>query len=246
MSHKNSAPFGVKWTSFSTAITTGLQFLQLAILANILSPEDFGLMAMILVVIGFAQAYADMGISNAIIHRQDITKEQLSSLYWLNIFAGIIVYLLLLILIPIVVKIFDEPRLSDLMYWAIIVIITTAFGQQFQILLQKYLQFKTLSIVEIIAAFFGTMIAIIAALSGQGVFSLIWGQIGNSIIKSIMFAYIGWKKWRPCLRFKYSDLDGYLRFGFYQMGEKSINFIISHLDQFLIGVFIGDSSTRIL
>lgn len=71
---------------------TAFQFVTLAVLARLLSPSDFGLMGIIMVVIGFAQAFADMGISNAIIHRQDATKDQLSSLYWLNILAGVIVF----------------------------------------------------------------------------------------------------------------------------------------------------------
>ena len=71
---------------------TALQFVSLAVLARLLSPSDFGLMGMIMVVIGFAQAFADMGISNAIIYRQDATRDQLSSLYWLNILAGVVVF----------------------------------------------------------------------------------------------------------------------------------------------------------
>ena len=65
---KKQAASGVKWTALSTSITTGLQFLKFAILARILGPEAFGLMGMVMVVIGFAQAFADMGVSNAIIY----------------------------------------------------------------------------------------------------------------------------------------------------------------------------------
>jgi O-antigen/teichoic acid export membrane protein len=66
----------------------------------VLRPEDFGLMAMAMVVIGFSQAYSDMGISAAIVHKQDVTSEHLSSLYWLNIIAGLLIYLLVLIATP--------------------------------------------------------------------------------------------------------------------------------------------------
>jgi O-antigen/teichoic acid export membrane protein len=100
---KRQAASGVKWTALSTGITTGLQFLKFAILARILGPEAFGLMGMTMVVIGFAQAFADMGVSNAIIYRQDATKEQLSSLYWLNILSGIAVFFVILAVTPLVV-----------------------------------------------------------------------------------------------------------------------------------------------
>ena len=103
MSLKKQAVSGVKWSGISMGAVTGFQFITLAVLARLLSPSDFGLMGMIMVVVGFAQAFADMGISNAIIHRQDATKNQLSSLYWLNIIAGIIVFFVVCASAPIVV-----------------------------------------------------------------------------------------------------------------------------------------------
>jgi lipopolysaccharide exporter len=74
MSLGRVATGAAKWTATSTLITTAVQLTQLSILARLLSPEDFGLMAMVVVVIGFGQLFTDMGISNAIIHRQDITE----------------------------------------------------------------------------------------------------------------------------------------------------------------------------
>ena len=71
---KQQAIHGVKWTSLSTGIRTILQLVQLIILARFLSAEDFGLVAIVMVVIGFSQLFMDMGISNAIIHKQNITK----------------------------------------------------------------------------------------------------------------------------------------------------------------------------
>lgn len=71
MGLKSQAVSGAKWNGVSMGVVTTLQFLTLAILARLLSPSDFGLMGMIMVVIGFAQLFSDMGISNAIIYRQD-------------------------------------------------------------------------------------------------------------------------------------------------------------------------------
>ena len=88
MSLKSKAITGVKWTTVSMVALTLFQFLQLSILARYLTPQDFGLMALIMVVIGFTQTFMDAGISNAIIHKQNITNEQLTSLYWLNVVLG--------------------------------------------------------------------------------------------------------------------------------------------------------------
>ena len=81
-------------------VVTVLQFAQVAVLARILPTADFGLMAMISVVLAFGIAYADMGLSNAVIYRQDTTRDQLSSLYWLNVLAGLGVFVAVVALSP--------------------------------------------------------------------------------------------------------------------------------------------------
>ena len=239
MSLRESAAAAVRWTAASTSVVTGLQFVQLGVLAHILSPEDFGLMAMVLVILGFAQAYADMGISGAIIHRQDVTADQLSSLYWLNIATGVALYLAVILAAPLVVLVFNEPRLAELIHWAALVFLAVPLGQQFQVLLEKELRFSVLACVQTLAAIIGCVVAVLSALGGQGVYSLIAGQLSNRLSTALMLACIGWRQWRPRFHFKTADLKGYVGFGLYQMGERSINYLNSRLDQLLIGAFLG-------
>lgn len=236
---KQQALSGVKWTGTSMAAVTALQFITLAILARLLSPADFGLMGMIMVVIGFAQAFADMGISNAIIHRQDATCDQLSSLYWVNIFAGVIVFCVVCASTPLVVSFYHEPRLSNLLYLAALIFLITPLGQQFQILLQKELQFNRLAKIEIATSAVNSTVAIGAALAGYGVYSLIFGQLAATSAKVALLCGVGWRHWRPRLHFSKQDLKGYLRFGVYQMGERTINYLNSNLDYLLIGSMLG-------
>jgi len=242
MSLKAQAISGVKWNGVSMGVITTLQFVTLAILARLLSPSDFGLMGMILVVIGFAQVFADMGISNAIIYRQDATREQLSSLYWLNILAGIAVFFIVCTSTPLVVAFYHEPRLSNLMYLVALVFLITPFGQQFQILMRKELQFKQLARIEIIGSFTNAFVAIILAFSGMGVFSLIWGQLASTSVRVLLLSYRGWRHWRPRWHFSRRDLKGYISFGLYQMGERTVNYFNSNLDYLLIGSILGAKS----
>lgn len=220
-------------------VVTALQFITLAVLARLISPSDFGLMGMVMVVIGFAQMYVDMGISNAIIYRQDATREELSSLYWLNILAGIGVFLIVCLSTPLVVAFYHEPRLKNLMYLAALVFLITPFGQQFQILLQKGLQFKLLARIEIVGSFTNAMVAIILAFLGMGVFSLIWGQLAATTMRVLLLFYWGWRNWRPRLHFSKRDMRGYIGFGLYQMGENTVNYFNSNFDYLLIGSLLG-------
>ncbi len=239
MSLKKSAIAGVKWTGYSTVITTVLQFVQLAVLARLLSPEAFGLMAIIMLIQGFAQAFTDLGMSNAIIHHQDTTKEQLSSLYWLNIITGGFLFLVIYTMTPLIISFFSEPRLNKLILYSSLIFLIAPFGQQFQVLLQKNLLFKNLSKIEIVSTAIGTLATITLALMNQGVFSIIWGALISVFVKTILLLNIGLRKWCPQLRFRLFDLRNHLKFGLYQMGEKGLNYFTANIDYLLIGRFLG-------
>lgn len=239
MSLKEQAASGVKWTGAATAITTGVQLCQVAVLARLLSPSDFGLVGMLLVIVGFAQAFADMGISNAIIYRQDATRQQLSSLYWLNLIAGIAVFFLVWASTPLIVRFYREPRLANLVFWVALTFLITPVGQQFQILLQKQLRFSQLARIEVAAAAGGATAGISTAILGHGVFALIWSQLAYALVKATSLAGLGWRTWPPALRFRLHDLRGYLGFGLYQMGERSVNYFMQRLDHLLVGLLLG-------
>ncbi|MBU0713049.1 MOP flippase family protein [bacterium] len=242
MNLKQKAASGIKWSAVSTGAITFFQFITLAVLARILSPSDFGLMGMVMVVIGFANLFADMGISKAIIYRQDSTKSELSSLYWLNIIAGTSVFLIINSIAPLIVSFYHEERLLVLIHYSSLAFLISPFGQQFQILMQKELQFNKLSKIEIGGSFVNSIIAIILAFSGVGVLSLVYGQLFGAVFRSIILLFWGWNHWRPSFHFSKNDLKGYLGFGLYQMGEKSINYFNSNLDYLLIGSLLGAKS----
>jgi O-antigen/teichoic acid export membrane protein len=242
MTLKQIAVSGVKWSGVSMGVVTVLQFVTLAVLAQILSPSDFGLMGMIMVVIGLAQAFSDMGISNAIIHRQDATRDQLSSLYWLNILAGGLVFAVVCAFTPLIVFFYREPRLLDLLYLTAFIFLITPFGQQFQILLQKELKFEGLAKIEAATAATNSTVAVVSAMAGLGVYSLVIAQLAGTLAKVALLCAVGWRHWRPSLHFARRDLKGYVSFGLYQMGERSVNYLNAHMDYIIIGRFLGPAA----
>ncbi len=242
MSTKQQTASGVFWTGISTLAIAIIQFLQLALLARLLEPNDFGLMAMVMVVIGFANAFADMGISNAIIHHQTVNRNQLSSLYWLNILAGVGIFLLVIALSPAIAQFYNEPRLNQLMLWAALIFLVTPLGQQFQILFQKDLKFRIMAGSDVISAIMGFVVSVLAALHGQGVLALIWGQLTTAACRSGLLMCLGWNTWRPSIHFNLRDLEGFVSFGVYQMAERSINYFAWNMDKLLIGRLLGTTS----
>jgi O-antigen/teichoic acid export membrane protein len=127
----------VKWTTLSSTVGVGSDLVRTVVLARFLVAEDYGLMAMVAIVIGLAQIYIDFGISAAIIHRQDATRDELSSLYWLNALVGGTVFVAVWLLSPLIPEFFHEPRLLPLLRAGALVFLIVPLGSQFEILLQR-------------------------------------------------------------------------------------------------------------
>jgi len=234
-----AAARGIRWTGFASVATASLALLQLIVLTRLLKPEDFGLVGMMTVFITFAQAFADLGFSNAIIHRPDPSREQLSTLYCANLLAGIAIYALFVLGAPWIARFYSEPRLHPLLLWMALSFVITPLGQQFQVLMQKQLDFNRFAKVEVATALLSTLIAIAAAIAGQGVYALVWAHLAAALTRAGLLIALEWSHWRPTLRLRYSELRGYLGFGLYQIGERGFNHLATNVDYLIIGRFLG-------
>ncbi len=237
--YKSRAIVGVKWTSAASLLSTGLYLLQSIVLARLLEPRDFGLMAMAIVVISVAVAYVDMGLSSAIIQRQHCTEKELSSLYWLNIFAGIIVFCSVFALSPLIAQFYREPKVTHIVQLCALTFVLAPIGQQYQLLLQKELFFRPLALIEVASRGIGTAVAIAVAVMGGGVYALVFGQLATYASSSLLLVIRGHRIYRPRLHFAWADVRSYLGFGLYQMGERGINTLHDNLDKLIIGFWLG-------
>ncbi len=242
MALKAQAVSGVKWGGVSMCVVTTLRFITLAILARLLSPSDFGLMGMIMVVIGFAQAFADMGLSNAIIQRQGVAESHLSSFFWINVLSGILIFVFILLLRPIVVIYFKQPSLSSYLTFAAVIFLITPVGQIFTTLLKKDLKFKTLSKIEIAGTVVYSVSTIGLALAKFGVLSLIFGQLILSLFTVGILFFVFRKTWLPRFHFSIKEIKSYLSFGAFQMGERALNYLSANIDYIIIGRFLGPAA----
>lgn len=236
---KTKAFKGVKWTTFSSVAGVAIQFAQLSLLARLLAPKDFGLMALAMVVIGFSQAFVDMGISNAIIQKQQITQEQLSTLYWLNVLAGLTVFAVIMLISPLVAVFYNEKKLISILFFVGLTFVIQPFGQQYRVLTQKELRFDVMVKVEIATKLVGLAVSVWLAVRGFGVYALVYATLATSIFSTLWFVALGYRDHRPSLYFRPSEVRSFLGFGAYQMGEQSINYLSANIDKILIGKFLG-------
>ncbi|HET6350350.1 MAG TPA: MOP flippase family protein [Candidatus Krumholzibacteria bacterium] len=236
---RKSATSGARWTGTSTGVRILAQFIQLAVLARLLKVSDFGLMAMVNVALAFAQGFADSGVSNAIIHYRDAKREELASLYWLNVISGVSVFVLMWFASPLVGKLYHQPLLVNLLRVASTVFIAVSLGQQFETLSERDLRFKRLASIEMTSVVVGAVVGIWLAAHGNGVWSLVWANLVAAVVKSGTLAVIGWSTWRPLFHFRPGECRRFIRFGLFQMGEKTLNILGQQLDKLVIGVVMG-------
>ncbi|GJL67430.1 MAG: lipopolysaccharide biosynthesis protein [Nitrospirales bacterium] len=223
----------------ATGASIAAQLLQIFVMGRLLDTEDFGLMGMVLTVVALGFALGDAGISNAIIHSQNATKRELSSLYWLNVFAGVGVVGIVWLTIPLVVELYGEPRLTSLIRMASVVFVITPMTQQFQVMHEKELLFRRLSIIEMTSSLTGLTVCVTCGLNGLGVRSLIFGLISNAIMRALLLFAASWKRWRPALAFHWSECRRFFRFGVFQMGDRFLNQLGSQVDRIILGAMLG-------
>lgn len=229
----------MKWTTFSTIVVTLLQLLQISILARFLDSSAFGLMALVMVVVGFSQAFLDMGISNAIIHKQEITHDQLSTLYWVNVLAGILLFVIVCAIAPFVADFYHESELRLLIILVGITFLIQPFGQQFMVLWQKEMRFQEMSKINIVNKFVSLVVSVWFAYQGYGVYSLVYGTLAGVVVQTAQFLFVGLKEYKPSFVFRAGEIKEFMSFGAYQMGERSINYFNSEVDTMLIGKLLG-------
>ena len=239
MEIRSRALSGVFWSTFSSVGTSLLQLIQLAVLGRLLGAEEFGLVAMASVVAGIAGAYADVGMSNAILTHREITTAQLSSLYWLNWGASLAVAVLMAGAAPLVALAFSEPRLVPLVWWTAISLAIVPLGLQYQLLMQRELRIKPIAITEVFSASVGFSAAVYFAHNGWGAFSIVFGALATAIVKSFSLFMLGRRQWPISLHFSSLDIRPYVAFGAYQVGERTLNFAHKNLDKVLIGSLLG-------
>lgn len=235
MSIKKQAVTGVKWTTVGTITVAVLGILKYAILSRIISKEDFGLMALAMLVFGFVKIFGDMGLTTAILHKQGISRKEYASLYWLNFLVSIGLYGLLYVVAPLVSQFYDNPILTELIRVMGLGLVAFGFGNQFKIMEEKHLLFDKISIIEIISSVCSLVLAVVLGLNGLGVFSLVYSLLFQFAFSNLGFLVLGLAKYGLLFHFSYSETKPFLGIGSYQLGSMAVNFFNREMDVVLIG-----------
>lgn len=223
----------VRWTVVAAALRALLSVGQLAILARLLSPEDYGLMAIVAVVQSFAAMFSDMGFNSAYLQRRNVDLPQRSSLFWANIAISTLVMLLVMITSPLIAVFMGDERLTWLLIMSAPAFVLNALGQQIRMTAEKSLEFRPVIVAEIGAALFGFLSSVLIAYQGGGVYALVTGGLVSAGFSSI-FAWLFVRRgWRPLWRFRMEDIRPYMGFGGAMVANGLVNQVNMSMDLLL-------------
>lgn len=235
MSLQKKAVSGAVWTSLSYGAQALIQLLRLSILTRFLEKSDFGLVAIVVVILGFTKIFADLGVSASLFSKENITQKEYSSLYWVGLLMGTIMYLILFSLSPLVSKFYELPMLTQLIPIMGLDLIFSTAGSQFRIFKQKALAFRFLALTDIITVISSIGLAVLLATQGYGVYSLVYSTIFTSFASSFILILYGLKSHPLIFYINFKEGRRFYRIGLYQIGAQICDYIASQLDVLILG-----------
>jgi PST family polysaccharide transporter len=233
--------------AFAKVCSQGASFLlrmgSLMVLARILDPKDFGLVGMVTAVIGVFSVFRDFGLSAAAVQRTTVTKEQSSTLFWINIVVGAILCIAVLAMAPFVAAFYHQQRLLGITAVLATAFLFNAAGVQHSALLERQMRFTTLSIIDVCSISVSTGVGIGMAVLGSGY----WALVATTTVTPLVYTICVWLTtgWVPGRPRKHMGVRSMMRFGGTLTLNGMIMFIAGNLDKVLLGRFWGASALGI-
>lgn len=243
MSLKQKTISGVGWNSAGNVARQVLQIIIMVVMARFLSPDDFGVYAILMIFVSFVQILGSMGTVQVIVHMDKPNQRMLSSIFFFNIAIGVFLFAILYFLAWPLAAFFDNPDLTHLLQIIGATFIISAFSLVQNALLEKNMLFKKVVTFETAALAIGSFAGIVAAVAGMGVYSLIILSLSNATLLTMELWFNS--HWRPSFQFSFDDIKRVWNYTINLTSFTIINYFARNADNFLIGKFIGSSALGI-
>lgn len=230
---KSQALHGAFWSFIERFGLLGVQFIISVILARILSPAEFGLVAMITIFTLLAQTVVVSGFGQALIQKKDCTPEDESTAFWFNLLAGAFMTSILFLTAPWIARFYQQPQLTAITRLASLSLLINSFSVVQNALMQKELLFKQRTIASIAGITISGITSIIMALQGFGVWALVLQVLLNNLIRTCMLWVV--HPWRPLFCFSKTSFEALFRFGSNMLLSGLLNTIYDNIYLLLIG-----------
>jgi len=211
----------------------GLRIVSIMLLARILTPEDFGLFAMVAIFIVISSALIDSGLGLALIKKQNASDVDYSTALIFNVFAGCTIYAIIYLIAPYVAMYYKAPKVESLLQLLSLVIVVRPMAIIQITRLSKELSFKPQAVIYFSSSLISLLVALLLALNGWGVWSLIWQQIVEAILTTSLF--YGYSRYFPKLVFSKKSFRELFGFGFLVMLSSMVRSLYLNLLAVIFG-----------
>ena len=219
---------------FGEKITAqGVSFIVSVILARILMPEDYGIVAIVCAFIAIAEVFVTSGLGTALIQKKDATQRDFSTVFWCNLAFSCALYAVFYFVAPVIARIYKMPLLTTVLRVGGIRIPINAVNSIQNAYVSRHMDFKKFFFATIIGTVISAIVGIVMAYRGYGVWALIAQMMTNTVIDTIvLFLMI---KWRPTLEFSFADAKPLISYGWKILATDLIGTIFLQLHAFIIG-----------
>jgi PST family polysaccharide transporter len=214
-------------------VKLAIQFTSVVVLSRLLSPDDFGLIAMASVFVAFASLLRDFGMPTAALQARSLSNQQASNILWVNVLLGVCGGLLLLATSPLIVALFDEPRLYAILPIMAAALVLGGFSAQYQVHFARAARFGRLVVVDVLAQLLGLAAAVVLAISGAGYWALVCQIAVTAIV--LLSAQIAGSRWIPLRPRRGAGTSDLVRAGMHFGGAQMLTFVASNADTVVIG-----------
>ncbi len=232
---------GGMWLAVGQAVATAGNWVAMLILARLITPEGFGLVAMATVFLGFALVISDLGLTSALIQRRELDDAHKDSAFWSSLGMGVVLFSLALLLAPALGRWYVEPRVTHIVVVAAIPLLLGPFSSTYAALLRRRLKFNAVARLELMRSLVSAVVMVSAAFVGLNHWAILLGPIAGHLV-AIPAYHLASAGWRPRFRASWRHTRELLSFSMYVAGGGAVNFLSANVDYLIVGRVLGPAA----
>jgi O-antigen/teichoic acid export membrane protein len=237
MNLKEKAVKGIVWSAIQNWGNQAGSLIVFFLLARLLTPEVFGLVALANIFLAFMQVFLNQGFAQVIVQRQDLEPEHLDTAFWTNLAIGILLTITGIASASWIANAFQQPQLTLILQRLSLLFLITPFGNIQQALLERKMAFKAIAIRSLAGTLAGGGVGVLLAFYGWGA----WSLVSQQLVQELVGTFVLWiaSDWRPGFKVSLRHFQHLFSFGVNILGINLLGFFSTRSDDFLIGYFLG-------
>lgn len=232
---KKKTAKGMIWSAVERFSTQGIQFIFGIILARLLTPEDYGLIAMLTIFLAVSQTFIDSGLGNAIIRKVDRTEKDMATMFFFNIGMSLLCYAVIFFTAPLISQFYNMPELTPILRVLALKLILQSFCTVQVTCLTIKIDFKTQAKVSLICAILSGIIGLIFAYMGYGVWALVIQALSSTLLTTLLFTVM--VRWIPTTFFSTESFKYLFSYGSKLLLSGLLSTIFKNIYPLVIGRF---------